>query len=95
MKLAWTDPSLAHLAAIRTYLAEHNAAASARVVARIYDATRNTLSASPFTGRPGRVENTRELVITKTPYIVAYRIAAGRITVLAVIHSSRRWPEVL
>ena len=95
MRLVWTDPALAHLAAIRTYIAEQNPAAGARVVARIHDVTRNMLSASPYAGRPGRVENTRELVIAKTPYIVAYRIAAGRITVLAVIHSSRQWPEVL
>ncbi len=95
MTLIWSDPSLANLAAIRTYIAEQNPAAGARVVARIYDATRNMLAASPHAGRPGRVENTRELVIAKTPYIVAYRIAAGRITVLAVIHSSRQWPEML
>ncbi len=95
MKLVWTNPSLAHLAAIRTYIAERNPAASARVVARIYDATRSMLSASPYAGRPGRVENTRELVITKTPYIVAYRIAADHVAILAVIHSSRQWPEVL
>ena len=97
MKLVWTDPSLAHLAEIRTYIAEQDpaAAAGARVVVRIHNATRDTLSASPYAGRPGRVENTRELVVARTPYIVAYRIAAGRITVLAVIHSSRQWPEVL
>ncbi len=95
MRLVWTDPALAHLAAIRTYIAEQNPAAGARVVARIHDVTRNMLSASPYAGRPGRVENTRELVITKTPYIVAYRIAADHITILAVIHGSRQWPEVL
>ena len=95
MKFVWTDPSLAHLAAIRTYIAEQDPAAGARVVARIPNAAHDTLSASPYAGRPGRVENTRELVVTRTPYIVAYRIAAGRITVLAVIHSSRKWLEVL
>lgn len=95
MKLLWADPSLEHLAAIRSYIAEQDPAAAARVVARIHDATRDMLSASPYAGRSGRVENTRELVFAKTPYIVAYRIAAGNVTVLAVIHSSRQWPEVL
>ena len=95
MKLLWADPSLEHLAAIRSYIAKQDPAAAARVVARVHDVTRHMLSASPYAGRPGRVANTRELVIAKTPYIVAYRIAAGRITVLAVIHSSRQWPEVL
>src|SRR6266478_9540841 len=29
----------------------------------------------PESGRPGRVEGTRELVIQRTPYIAAYRVA--------------------
>jgi toxin ParE1/3/4 len=29
----------------------------------------------PEGGRPGRVEGTRELVVRRTPYIVAYRVA--------------------
>jgi toxin ParE1/3/4 len=43
----------------------------------------------PRIGRIGRVENTRELVVSRTPYIVAYRIDEGRIS---IIRGRREWP---
>jgi toxin ParE1/3/4 len=51
------------------------------------------LRAHPEIGRRERVEGTRELAIPNTPFVVAYRIAARRIEILAVIHGARRWPE--
>jgi toxin ParE1/3/4 len=45
-------------------------------------------------GRPGRVPGTRELVVAGTPYIVAYRVTASRVDVLAIIHAARRWPQM-
>ncbi|MBH8572974.1 hypothetical protein I8752_08065 [Nostocaceae cyanobacterium CENA369] len=39
----------------------------------------------------GRIAGTRELVITRTPFIVAYRVRADQIEILAVIHATRRW----
>ena len=53
------------------------------------------LAEFPKSGRPGRVPGTRELVISKAPYIVACRIAADGIEVLAVLHGAREWPESL
>jgi toxin ParE1/3/4 len=47
----------------------------------------------PYLGRPGRVANTRELVVTSTPFIVAYRVVSDRIEILAVFHGARRWPD--
>jgi toxin ParE1/3/4 len=47
----------------------------------------------PRSGRPGRVEGTRELVIIRTPYIVAYRIIGDTVRILRVLHSSRQWPD--
>jgi plasmid stabilization system protein ParE len=44
-------------------------------------------------GRPGRVPDTRELVISGTPYIVAYQVQGKVITILRILHSSRRWPK--
>jgi toxin ParE1/3/4 len=39
-------------------------------------------------GPPG----TRELPVTRTPYVLAYRICADEIQILAVIHGAERWP---
>jgi toxin ParE1/3/4 len=47
----------------------------------------------PESGRQGRVEGTRELVITPTPYIVAYRILNGAIHILRVLHGAQLWRE--
>ena len=46
----------------------------------------------PDFGRPGRVRDTRELVISRTPYLVAYRVVGDVITVLRVLHGRQLWP---
>jgi hypothetical protein len=43
---------------------------------------------------PGRVKGTRELVVVRTPYIVAYRIRKDEILILRILHGARsglRW----
>ena len=52
-----------------------------------------TLRLTPNMGRPGRIIRTRELVVTRTPFIVPYRLLRERIEILAVIHAARRWPD--
>ncbi len=46
-------------------------------------------------GRPGRRPNTRELIISGTPHIVAYRLKGRETQILRVLHGARRWPEQL
>lgn len=48
---------------------------------------------NPELGRPGRVGGTRELVITGTRYIVAYRVQGEEIQLLRLLHGSQRWPR--
>jgi toxin ParE1/3/4 len=47
----------------------------------------------PESGRPGRIEETRELVILRTPYIAAYRITGDTVRILRVLHGAQQWPE--
>jgi toxin ParE1/3/4 len=65
--------------------------AAAAVDRRISDRV-NMLQRLPRSSRTGRVEETRELVITRTPYIVAYRMGDA-VRILRVLHSSRQWPD--
>jgi addiction module RelE/StbE family toxin len=51
------------------------------------------LARFPKRGRPGRVGGTRELVIRRTPYIAAYRIAGDTVRILRVLHGAQLWPE--
>ena len=47
----------------------------------------------PEMGRPGRIKTTRELVIGRTPFIVAYRVKDERIEILRVLHGAQQWPN--
>jgi len=46
-----------------------------------------------MSGRPGRVPGTRELVISNSPFVVAYCIEKERIVILAIYHGAQQWPE--
>jgi len=39
------------------------------------------------------VEGTRELVVTGTPFIVAYRRKGDQVLILDVLYGARKWPE--
>jgi addiction module RelE/StbE family toxin len=51
------------------------------------------LAQFPEMGRLGRIEGTRELVISGTPYIAAYRIVGETVRILRVLHGSQQWPD--
>ena len=44
-------------------------------------------------GRIGRWEGTRELVISRTPYIVSYRVMDDTVEILRVFHGAQEWPD--
>jgi toxin ParE1/3/4 len=73
------------------YIESDNPRAAVEVDLRIKGQT-ETLIGFPASGRPGRVRGTREFVIDRTPYIVAYRIKGDRVRILRVLHGARRWP---
>ena len=52
------------------------------------------LAEHPGIGRTGRVDGTRELVIPRLPYILPYQTKDRVIRILAVMHTSRKWPEI-
>tara|TARA_R110002073_G_scaffold196455_4_gene355616 strand:+ start:1717 stop:2001 length:285 start_codon:yes stop_codon:yes gene_type:complete len=93
MKLVWTDTALYDLKAVREYIAEHEPRAANRVAARLYEVTQK-LKEFPGAGRAGRVPNTRELVVSGLPFIIPYTVDERCVQILAVIHTSRKWPEV-
>ena len=76
------------------YISKDSPAAAARVAAAVVDAT-NRLERFPQSGRPGRIEGTRELVVPGLPYIIPYRVVDDVILILSVIHASRKWPKKL
>jgi addiction module RelE/StbE family toxin len=47
----------------------------------------------PDSGRPGRIDGTRELVIPRTPYVAAYLVDADTVRILRVLHGAQMWPD--
>lgn len=92
MIITWTPLAQADLIAIVEYLLEANPIAAIETEQRITEAIEQ-LADFPGLGRPGRVASTRELVITDTPYIAAYRVQREQVEVLRVLHGTRKWPE--
>jgi toxin ParE1/3/4 len=94
MRLVWTGAALGDLAAARAYIANDNPAAADDQIGRVLGAV-TRLVRFPEIGRPGRRSGTRELVVHRTPYIVAYRVRAEAVEILRVLHARQRWPERL
>jgi toxin ParE1/3/4 len=94
MVIRWLAAAIADLREIKTYIAEENPAVAQRVIENIRIET-SLLIKQPSIGRAGRITDTRELVINQYPYIVAYREHGDEIHILAVVHTSRQWPEQL
>lgn len=93
MRIVFTRRYLVELAGIGDYIGERNPRAAARIVNDIHSKTKRLLSSNPFIGRIGEIDGTRELVITGTPYVVAYRVTETQIEVLFVQHGAREWPD--
>lgn len=92
MHLRWSAFARADREAIFDYIEADNPRAAVAIDERIRARVMG-LAQFPQMGRPGRVEGTRELVISGTPYIAAYRIDGEAIRILRVLHGAQQWPE--
>jgi len=66
----------------------------ARKVAAIIIDAAGGLSTFPERGRTGRIEGTRELVVSALPWIAVYRVRDGAVEVVRVYHGAQNWPGV-
>ncbi len=91
MKVKWVNSAIDNLSNLADYIAEDNPLKARKLISKIRAAI-SKLAQQPAMGRPGRVENTRELVTVGTPYIVIYRIQNQEIEILRVLHGAQKWP---
>lgn len=92
MKIEWSESAVSDLKAISEYIEQdRNLETANRVTRRIYDNIQS-LQTMPFRGRYGRIEGTRELVVSRLPYIVVYRVLKERVLILNVVHGAQKWP---
>jgi toxin ParE1/3/4 len=92
VRLEWSHFAQADRDAIFDYLEADSPQAAITVDERIREQVEG-LGQFPESGRTGRVDGTRELVIQRTPYIAAYRITGDTVRILRVLHGARQWPE--
>ncbi|HTB42671.1 MAG TPA: type II toxin-antitoxin system RelE/ParE family toxin [Acetobacteraceae bacterium] len=91
MKIRWAPRGLRTRDAQLRYISERNPAAVIRLGEAIRSAIA-TLADHPHMGRAGRVNGTRELVESRTPYVVVYRIRGQEVCIVRVLHSAQCWP---
>ena len=92
MNIEWEPFALQDRIAIFDYIEADNPQAALSIDERIR-AEVEVLAQFPELGRRGRVKDTRELVISNTPYIAVYRVMSDGVRILRVLHGARQWPE--
>ena len=92
--LRWSSRARRELNAALARLAEDDVERAAAMYARIDQVTAH-LRRHPAMGRPGRIPGTRELVISRTPYIAIYVVESGVVRIVALHHAAQEWPTEL
>ncbi len=88
LRLEWTEPAAQALEQAQTYYHELNPAAARLLAARIVQSARR-LRQHPEIGRAGMIGGTREWSVSRTPYLLVYRVVRDRIEILAVWRSAQ------
>ena len=74
------------------YIAQHNPLAAISQDEQIEQQIDALVGTPPISGRPGRRPGTRELVISKTPFIAVFRVKGQTIEIMRLLHSAQKWP---
>jgi len=90
MKIRWTRKALDNLETIAAYIAQDNPLRAKTFIGEIKEKTQ-LLVQFPNMGRPGRLPETRELVVHKN-YVIPYRIKDESVQILRVHHVAKMWP---
>lgn len=91
MRIRYTTTARDDLTEIHDYIARENPVAARKVIRKIRDQIR-LLAKHPMLGRRGQIADTRELIITRYPYIVAYRVGQDAVEIFTVGHTARDYP---
>lgn len=88
----WTEEAEQDLDNILLYYLDQ---AGLRVAEAVYNRIRDQvgqLETFPESTRVGRVQGTRECVISRLPYIAVIDVGHDTVTVLSVVHTARKYP---
>jgi toxin ParE1/3/4 len=93
MLIDWLESAFVDLHRIREYIRQFNPVAAQKTIACI-EATATNLARFPEMGRSGEVPGTRELVISRLPYFLVYRLDGDTVHILRVLHDKQKWPPI-
>ena len=88
MRVELTTGAQRNLDAIEWYISQNNPAA-AKTILEIIKRAYSQLSKHLSSGKPGRIDGTRELIFTEFPYIVIYTVRQDVIFIVSVFHNSQ------
>ncbi|WP_430424964.1 type II toxin-antitoxin system RelE/ParE family toxin [Phenylobacterium sp.] len=86
-RVVWSPRALDDLGAIENYISSFNPIAGRALAGRVIDAA-NSLAESPNRGVPAS-RGARHLTIVQ-PYLIRYRVRAGRVEIITIRHGARR-----
>ena len=90
MRVRWTTDAADDLERMCDYVARERPEAARRLALDVLHAIEG-LCAFPNRGRPGLVQGTRELVLTR-PFLAVYEVREEEVQVLRILHGARQWP---
>lgn len=92
MRIEWRELAIEDLLGIVAHIAADNPVAAFEVDDEIHRQV-ELLVTYPNIGRRGRVKGTKELVISKLPYVIPYWIVNESVEIIRVYHTSQQWPK--
>ncbi len=94
MRVEWLPAAERNRENQLAYIGERNPWAAIEMGDAI-EAAVHHLADNPHMGRLGRGKRTRELVVSGTPYVIAYRVEPDAVVILRLLHGAQKWPSKL
>ncbi len=85
MRVVLSPQAIEDIDAVYAYIAQDDPTRADDIMALILDAAQS-LDTLADRGRPGQVEDTRELLVKRLPYIIVYSVHRDQVYVLGVYH---------
>jgi toxin ParE1/3/4 len=93
VEIVWFEMAEADLINIHQYIAHDDKKRARNAIKKIV-ASAQQLACFPHLGKIGRVNNTREFLVAKSPFIIVYRFLEEKseVQILTILHSARMYP---
>lgn len=89
MLIKWALTAQEDLKSILQYfINEQDEETGQELVTSLFGSTAR-LANFPFSGKPGEIQDTRELVLPKLSYILVYKVNNTTVEIISVLHTSK------